>query len=73
MIGSYISKLPSGQETGVIYALDMGGSNYRVVRVNYFKAASELNKSRHSRIQNQNIFFIDELTDQKVYLPNWYV
>jgi len=33
MIGSYISKLPSGQETGVIYALDMGGSNYRVVRV----------------------------------------
>jgi len=30
---SCVDKLPTGTETGVIYALDLGGSNYRVVRV----------------------------------------
>merc|ERR1719499_50694 len=33
MLQSFVFDLPTGNETGLIYALDMGGSNYRVVRV----------------------------------------
>jgi hexokinase len=32
MIPSYVTALPSGSENTVIYALDIGGSNLRVLR-----------------------------------------
>ncbi|KAM0894528.1 hypothetical protein ACQ4PT_024477 [Festuca glaucescens] len=33
MIISYVDSLPSGQEKGLFYALDLGGTNFRVLRV----------------------------------------
>ncbi|KAL2456414.1 Hexokinase-2 [Abeliophyllum distichum] len=33
MLISYVDKLPSGDEEGVFYALDLGGTNFRVLRV----------------------------------------
>lgn len=33
MLPSYVDKLPTGAETGVYYALDLGGTNFRVLRV----------------------------------------
>eukprot|EP01127_Copromyxa_protea_P003354 TRINITY_DN13180_c0_g1_i1.p1 TRINITY_DN13180_c0_g1~~TRINITY_DN13180_c0_g1_i1.p1 ORF type:complete len:451 (+),score=93.51 TRINITY_DN13180_c0_g1_i1:99-1355(+) len=33
MLPSYVTKLPSGDETGTVYAMDMGGSNLRVLKV----------------------------------------
>lgn len=33
MIPSYVCSLPTGEETGVVYALDIGGSNLRVLKV----------------------------------------
>ncbi|KAL2500934.1 Hexokinase-2 [Forsythia ovata] len=33
MLISYVDKLPSGDEGGVFYALDLGGTNFRVLRV----------------------------------------
>lgn len=40
---TFVDKLPTGKETGVIYALDLGGSNYRVVRVELFGSSVEPN------------------------------
>ncbi|XP_044454467.1 hexokinase-4, chloroplastic [Triticum aestivum] len=33
MIPSYVYSLPTGSETGLFYALDLGGTNFRVLRV----------------------------------------
>ncbi|XP_014751399.1 hexokinase-4, chloroplastic isoform X2 [Brachypodium distachyon] len=33
MIPSYVYSLPTGNETGLFYALDLGGTNFRVLRV----------------------------------------
>ncbi|CAM0908234.1 unnamed protein product [Alopecurus aequalis] len=33
MIPSYVYSLPTGDETGLFYALDLGGTNFRVLRV----------------------------------------
>ncbi|KAL9300000.1 putative hexokinase [Arabidopsis thaliana] len=33
MLISYVDNLPSGDETGFFYALDLGGTNFRVMRV----------------------------------------
>lgn len=33
MLPSYVDSLPSGNETGIFYALDLGGTNFRVLRV----------------------------------------
>ncbi|KAI3882872.1 hypothetical protein MKX03_010820 [Papaver bracteatum] len=33
MLLSYVNSLPTGQEKGLFYALDLGGSNFRVLRV----------------------------------------
>ncbi|THU51075.1 hypothetical protein C4D60_Mb06t27200 [Musa balbisiana] len=33
MLISYVDKLPNGDETGLFYALDLGGTNFRVLRV----------------------------------------
>ncbi|XP_064970018.1 hexokinase-1-like isoform X1 [Musa acuminata AAA Group] len=33
MLISYVDKLPTGDETGLFYALDLGGTNFRVLRV----------------------------------------
>ncbi|KAH7565329.1 hypothetical protein ACOSP7_020348 [Xanthoceras sorbifolium] len=33
MIISYVDSLPTGDETGIFYALDLGGTNFRVLRV----------------------------------------
>ncbi|KAJ8492489.1 hypothetical protein OPV22_014210 [Ensete ventricosum] len=33
MIISYVDKLPTGDERGLFYALDLGGTNFRVLRV----------------------------------------
>ncbi|XP_042492283.1 hexokinase-1-like [Macadamia integrifolia] len=33
MLLSFVDKLPSGDEKGVFYALDLGGTNFRVLRV----------------------------------------
>ncbi|KAJ3670949.1 hypothetical protein LUZ60_008375 [Juncus effusus] len=33
MILSYVDKLPTGDEKGLFYALDLGGTNFRVLRV----------------------------------------
>ncbi|KAI3859866.1 hypothetical protein MKW92_038183 [Papaver armeniacum] len=33
MLASYVYSLPTGQETGLFYALDLGGTNFRVLRV----------------------------------------
>ncbi|KAI7756140.1 hypothetical protein M8C21_013636 [Ambrosia artemisiifolia] len=33
MLISYVDNLPTGDETGVFYALDLGGTNFRVLRV----------------------------------------
>ncbi|PIA55504.1 hypothetical protein AQUCO_00700061v1 [Aquilegia coerulea] len=33
MILSYVNSLPTGNENGLIYALDLGGTNFRVLRV----------------------------------------
>ncbi|XP_037473059.1 hexokinase-2 [Triticum dicoccoides] len=33
MIISYVDSLPTGQEKGLFYALDLGGTNFRVLRV----------------------------------------
>lgn len=35
MIISHVDKLPSGKETGHFYALDLGGTNFRVLRVHF--------------------------------------
>nr|XP_043623497.1 hexokinase-2 [Erigeron canadensis] len=33
MLISYVDNLPTGDETGIFYALDLGGTNFRVLRV----------------------------------------
>ncbi|MCH1922374.1 hypothetical protein L9G15_23495, partial [Shewanella sp. A3A] len=33
MIVSYVDNLPNGTEEGLFYALDLGGTNFRVLRV----------------------------------------
>nr|GEV52890.1 hexokinase [Tanacetum cinerariifolium] len=33
MLISYVSNLPTGDEAGIFYALDLGGTNFRVLRV----------------------------------------
>ncbi|KAJ6372359.1 hypothetical protein OIU76_026779 [Salix suchowensis] len=33
MLISYVDNLPSGEENGLFYALDLGGTNFRVIRV----------------------------------------
>eukprot|EP00898_Chlorokybus_atmophyticus_P006081 jgi/Chlat1/6474/Chrsp45S05963 len=33
MLPTYVDKLPTGQEQGTFYALDLGGSNFRVVKL----------------------------------------
>ncbi|KAK4280948.1 hypothetical protein QN277_012500 [Acacia crassicarpa] len=33
MLISYVDNLPSGHEKGIFYALDLGGTNFRVIRV----------------------------------------
>ncbi|CAI7870920.1 unnamed protein product, partial [Closterium sp. NIES-54] len=33
MLPSYVDRLPDGSEKGVFYALDLGGTNFRVLRV----------------------------------------
>ncbi|KAI9119428.1 hypothetical protein K1719_010103 [Acacia pycnantha] len=33
MLISYVDNLPSGDEKGIFYALDLGGTNFRVIRV----------------------------------------
>jgi len=33
MLISYVDKLPTGDESGIFYALDLGGTNFRVLRV----------------------------------------
>ncbi|URD93325.1 glucose homeostasis [Musa troglodytarum] len=33
MLISYVNNLPTGEETGLFYALDLGGTNFRVLRV----------------------------------------
>ncbi|KAF6164803.1 hypothetical protein GIB67_015981 [Kingdonia uniflora] len=33
MILSYVNSLPTGNENGLVYALDLGGTNFRVIRV----------------------------------------
>ncbi|KAH7300998.1 hypothetical protein KP509_23G007200 [Ceratopteris richardii] len=35
MILTYVDKLPSGKERGHFYALDLGGTNFRVLRVSF--------------------------------------
>eukprot|EP01083_Nonionella_stella_P240902 841719_1 len=36
MLSSYIKSLPNGNEKGVYYAIDWGGSNYRVSRIEFY-------------------------------------
>jgi hexokinase len=35
MIPTFVTKLPTGAENSLIYALDIGGSNLRVIRTNF--------------------------------------
>ena len=33
MLPSFVTELPTGKEAGTVYALDLGGTNFRVLRV----------------------------------------
>ncbi|KAK4479125.1 hypothetical protein RD792_014636 [Penstemon davidsonii] len=44
MLISYIDKLPKGDENGVFYALDLGGTNFRVMRVQLGGKEGVINK-----------------------------
>jgi len=33
MIPSFVTRIPNGDESGVFYALDLGGTNFRVSRL----------------------------------------
>jgi hexokinase len=45
MLVSYVDELPNGHERGVFYALDLGGTNFRVLRVKLAGKAKRVEKS----------------------------
>ena len=36
MLSSHVKSIPNGTEQGIFYTLDWGGSNYRVLRIEFF-------------------------------------
>uniref|UniRef100_A0A0E0L4Y3 Phosphotransferase n=1 Tax=Oryza punctata TaxID=4537 RepID=A0A0E0L4Y3_ORYPU len=50
MIISYVDALPSGEEKGVFYALDLGGTNFRVLRVQLGGKEGRVIKQEHDEI-----------------------
>mmetsp|Transcript_10758 Transcript_10758/g.23714 ORF Transcript_10758/g.23714 Transcript_10758/m.23714 type:complete len:468 (+) Transcript_10758:57-1460(+) len=49
MLNARVSKLPSGKESGVVYAMDLGGTNLRVLRVKLLGGAREPEVTEFSR------------------------
>nr|CDS30881.1 hexokinase [Hymenolepis microstoma] len=41
MLNTYVTKLPQGNETGQYLALDLGGTNYRVLLITFGADSSE--------------------------------
>lgn len=50
MILTYVDKLPSGNENGHFYALDLGGTNFRVLRVYFGGKGSPLAKEDYQEV-----------------------
>lgn len=46
MLPSYITRLPDGHEAGDVYAIDLGGTNFRVMRAQLSDARSEMVRFR---------------------------
>ncbi|ETO18650.1 hexokinase [Reticulomyxa filosa] len=61
MIPSNVVKVPNGTETGVFYTLDWGGSNYRVLKIE-FKGKNQKTISKETRIKISEEF---QKTDNK--------
>eukprot|EP00250_Pteridium_aquilinum_P017146 c23474_g1_i1 orf=324-2042(+) len=53
MILTYVDKLPSGKEKGHFYALDLGGTNFRVLRVHFGGAKGT--QSKDQQYQEESI------------------
>nr|BAP47497.1 hexokinase [Gentiana triflora] len=51
MLITYVDNLPTGEEKGVFYALDLGGTNFRVMRVHFGEAEEQIvNEEVHTSI-----------------------
>lgn len=50
MILTYVDKLPSGKERGHFYALDLGGTNFRVLRVHFGGKESQMKDQEYQEV-----------------------
>lgn len=50
MILTHVDKLPSGNEKGHFYALDLGGTNFRVLRVHFGGKGSQLKDQEYQEV-----------------------
>lgn len=48
MLDSFVSHLPTGNESGIYYAIDFGGTNFRVARVVISDGDVQLTQNKHS-------------------------
>ncbi|OII73277.1 hexokinase I [Cryptosporidium ubiquitum] len=56
MLDSCIDKLPTGKEKGVYYAIDMGGTNLRCVRVNLLGNGQSETKFKKTKLTEMKVF-----------------
>ncbi|KAH8583132.1 hexokinase family [Cryptosporidium sp. chipmunk genotype I] len=57
MLDSCVDRIPTGREKGVYYAIDMGGTNLRCVRVNLLGNGQSETKFKKVRLSEMEVFF----------------
>ncbi|KAJ1608398.1 hexokinase [Cryptosporidium canis] len=65
MLDSCIEKLPTGKESGVYYAIDMGGTNLRCVRVNLLGNGQSETKIKKVKLSEMKVFGGSETSESK--------
>ncbi|KAH8741918.1 hexokinase [Cryptosporidium ryanae] len=66
MLDSCVNKLPKGNETGIYYSIDMGGTNLRCIRIELREDGKNSTRYKKTKLNDLKIKNVDEKNEMTV-------